>query len=435
MSLSVALRRYPQVMVVVCFWVAVMMWSFHDCDTIQDCPTTVCPTCSTCDRDKEPSQVLPPSRDFLAAGFEKTAKWTLMVEAARETHLLRRRMMLPNTAQMKKVKRSDDNPVVVVGNVDPWLLGRGSVSEEVCGVACEYDFVESIESAIEKLEAREIVHLTTLPWLFTWDWDKLIDMVTYAESRGLQTMFSTGEISFDPRPMFIADLFQSPYPASDAIFYYDNTMIHCKEDPDGPTRLSSMDLPTPDPTDKVNAAVVVVSNCGESATWRSAYIVELMRHMKVYSLGGCWHTADAPIKPDSGGFYKDKQIAAEQYRFFISMENSLVTNYFTEKFLEALDYDTVVVYGGPPDAKAHFPSPNSFVDILDFPDPADLAAFLNAMTDDEWRSRFEWRKKASVQPKLAELARKRGCLSRPKWTACAMCRAYHDVFDYEPTVG
>ncbi|KNC49660.1 Alpha3-fucosyltransferase [Thecamonas trahens ATCC 50062] len=216
-------------------------------------------------------------------------------------------------------------------------------------------------------------------------------------------MFSTGEISFDPRPMFIADLFQSPYPASDAIFYYDNTMIHCKEDPDGPTRLSSMDLPTPDPTDKVNAAVVVVSNCEESATWRSAYI--------------------------------DKQIAAEQYRFFISIENSLVTNYFTEKFLEALDYDTVVVYGGPPDAKAHFPSPNSFVDVLDFPDPADLAAFLNAMTDDEWRSRFEWRKKASVQPKLAELARKRGCLSRPKWTACAMCRAYHDVFDYEPTVG
>ncbi len=145
-----------------------------------------------------------------------------------------------------------------------------------------------------------------------------------------------------------------------------------------------------------------------AAAWVSAscarhggFLAELMRHMPVDMMGACHrnrHEArhlglqipGAAAYLPAGGVSaltrgERKVLLGSQYRFYISVENTLLDDYITEKFYQGFLMDSVMVYLGAPNAAAHAPAPRAFVDAAAFAGPRELAVFLHALAADEAR--------------------------------------------------
>jgi alpha-1,3-fucosyltransferase len=70
------------------------------------------------------------------------------------------------------------------------------------------------------------------------------------------------------------------------------------------------------------------------------------------------------------------------YRFYLSFENSLFPDYVTERLYRALSRDTIPIVLGGSDYLSYLPA-GSYVDILDFDHPQNLAKYLlQLMTND-----------------------------------------------------
>ena len=120
-------------------------------------------------------------------------------------------------------------------------------------------------------------------------------------------------------------------------------------------------------------------------------------------MGGCYHTRDEGDHPalaaqDRDGIWwgrenpvptrgsgPKKMLIASHYKFFVSLENTILDDYVTEKFYEGFLTDAVMVYLGAPNAQAYAPAPHSFVNALDFEGPEALGAFLTGLAGDEAR--------------------------------------------------
>ena len=82
----------------------------------------------------------------------------------------------------------------------------------------------------------------------------------------------------------------------------------------------------------------------------------------------------------------------ENYKFYLSFENSLCSDYVTEKFYRTLSPDIVPVVMGGGDYKTFAP-PKSYIDVADFESPEELAKFLLKLDkdDEEYLSYFWWK--------------------------------------------
>jgi len=153
-----------------------------------------------------------------------------------------------------------------------------------------------------------------------------------------------------------------------------------------------------------------------SSTWdrcgRNRYLLELMEHIPVDSYGKVGHNYDLP--DDRGP--SSKMAAIGNYRYTVAFENSVATDYVTEKFFQPLLAGSVPIYRGAPNVAQFAPAPHSYIDTNDFSGPAELALFLRSLTDEqylrfhdwrlhgptaEWRERFE----VFATPALARLAK------------------------------
>jgi hypothetical protein len=160
-----------------------------------------------------------------------------------------------------------------------------------------------------------------------------------------------------------------------------------------------------------------------AATWVSAtcerhggYLGKLMKHMRIDSMGACYRNRDEGKHPalnvtDLDGIWwgkgrplpeergMRKKLIASHYRFFVSLENTILDDYVTEKFYEGFLADAVMVYLGAPNAQAHAPAPHSFVNALDFEGPEALAAFLTGLAGDEARygAYLAWKRERPVR--------------------------------------
>ncbi|KAK4006003.1 hypothetical protein OUZ56_011134 [Daphnia magna] len=134
-----------------------------------------------------------------------------------------------------------------------------------------------------------------------------------------------------------------------------------------------------------------VSNC-HSNSLRESLVRKLSRFITVDIYGGCGKV-QCPTRADCDS------MLSRYYRFYLSFENSLCTDYVTEKLYRPLMHDTVpVVYGGS-DYSFHLPV-GSYVDARDFESAESLANHLKKlMVDDElYLSYFRWRRKYVVNP-------------------------------------
>lgn len=165
-------------------------------------------------------------------------------------------------------------------------------------------------------------------------------------------------------------------------------------------------------TNAVNKSADALAVAWISATCErhNLYLAELMKHIKIDSMGGCYRNSDEQNHPalrladvdsiwwGNGAFPTGpngnrKMLIASHYKFYISLENTIMDDYVTEKFFEGLLTDSVMVYLGAPNARQYAPVPNSFISALDFEGPAALASFLIELAADEarYKSFSAWR--------------------------------------------
>lgn len=145
------------------------------------------------------------------------------------------------------------------------------------------------------------------------------------------------------------------------------------------------------PVPKPEAApVAAFMSSGVDRSGRTDYLSELMRHIDVDSYGSVLNTRR--LSDDRGPASKLATIA--RYRFTIAFENAIDPDYVTEKLYEPLMAGSVPVYLGAPNVADFAPSTSSYIDVRDFPEPANLARHLQRLCADEtaymalhaWRS-------------------------------------------------
>ncbi|XP_042855623.1 glycoprotein 3-alpha-L-fucosyltransferase A-like isoform X2 [Penaeus japonicus] len=168
---------------------------------------------------------------------------------------------------------------------------------------------------------------------------------------------------------------------------------------------------------KPKTVAIMGSNCGgRNNRWK--YVKELQKYLKVDAYGKCG-TLKCP-----GHFTKDCA-SLNDYKFYLSFENSDCQEYITEKaWWNALGKGAVpVVMGGPVATYKKMLPPNSFLHVDDFDSPEDLARHLLALATDPkaynrlhaWRSQYR-------------ISNEHGYFESPVYHYCRICEAlnYND---------
>jgi alpha-1,3-fucosyltransferase 10 len=133
---------------------------------------------------------------------------------------------------------------------------------------------------------------------------------------------------------------------------------------------------------------------------RIGFAAELMRHIDVHSYGKILNNRALP-GPDLRRATKHETIAA--YPFGLAFENSIETDYVTEKIYDCLLAGTVPIYLGTTDV-AEFVPEGSYIDANAHGGPKGLAAYLHHLLEhpDEYHSYLAWRDRP-LPPKLVAM--------------------------------
>jgi hypothetical protein len=171
----------------------------------------------------------------------------------------------------------------------------------------------------------------------------------------------------------------------------------------GPELLPQLRAPV---TARTQAAPVVwLQSNGEDATGRVAYVAELLRRVRVDSYGRLLRTRAEVVPPGT-----DARVALYQgYKFALAFENSVATDYVTERIFDALRAGAVPVYRGCPEVADLLPSPSCYIDASRFSSATELGAHLDHLDrDDEAYGGYQrWRDEPLAPAFLAHLQRLR----------------------------
>lgn len=145
---------------------------------------------------------------------------------------------------------------------------------------------------------------------------------------------------------------------------------------------------------KTSPIAWAVSNCKTNSR-REEYVKNLQNYISVDVYGRCGKL-QCP-KDNSTLCYK---MFAQKYFFYLSFENSLCEDYITEKVFQILKLDLVPLVMGGANYSAHLP-PNSFINVLDFKSPENLASYLNIVMNNNtlYNSFFIWKRYYRLIPK------------------------------------
>lgn len=123
------------------------------------------------------------------------------------------------------------------------------------------------------------------------------------------------------------------------------------EDPKKKKKISVNNEDDEENEDKINRLVgktgfasALISNCG-AISGRDSYINEMRKYVEVDVYGRCGRQCPSAFKngTQSGDC---RQIISEDYKFFLSFENSMCKGYVSEKFFFELKYNVIPVVMG-----------------------------------------------------------------------------------------
>jgi len=134
----------------------------------------------------------------------------------------------------------------------------------------------------------------------------------------------------------------------------------------------------------------IASNC-DTHSDREDYVTELKKHIQVDVYGKCGDQECGPANGGASNVECDAMIE-ENYKFFLAFENSLCTDYVTEKFYRTLSRLIVPVVLGSANYTRLAP-PGSFINALNYPSPSDLAKELKRLAGDHnaYDQHFWWK--------------------------------------------
>eukprot|EP01088_Endostelium_zonatum_P012820 TRINITY_DN27103_c0_g1_i1.p1 TRINITY_DN27103_c0_g1~~TRINITY_DN27103_c0_g1_i1.p1 ORF type:complete len:416 (-),score=29.24 TRINITY_DN27103_c0_g1_i1:91-1338(-) len=137
---------------------------------------------------------------------------------------------------------------------------------------------------------------------------------------------------------------------------------------------------------KVDAPVMMmISNCAPDL-FRTQYLKELMKYVRIDSYGSCMNNKEIPselLGPDVQ-WWETKWNLTAKYKMVIAFENSVHEDYVTEKLFHALIVGTVPVYFGAPNVDRFLPSRKSIINVEHFKDnPKELGEMLNRLNQDD----------------------------------------------------
>ena len=154
-----------------------------------------------------------------------------------------------------------------------------------------------------------------------------------------------------------------------------------------------------------------VSNCGRT---RDKYVKKLLKYIKVDVYGDC-----------SENFGQDNQCQPSSncddifstYKFYLAFENSVCTDYITEKFWRTLGWNSVPITLTRDFYTPDVVPPGSFISVQDFPSVKALAEYLLYLdkNDTAYNEYFTW-KREFVYTGILGLTH----------TACDICDALHN---------
>ena len=173
-----------------------------------------------------------------------------------------------------------------------------------------------------------------------------------------------------------------------------------------------------------NGAIVawMASHCRTDSR-REDYIKQLQRHIAVDTYGRCGKVRCHKQPGTAVSTEECYDVIESKYKFYLSFENSLCTDYVTEKLFRVLTRNIVpIVYGGADYSR--IAPPHSYIDARQFEDAKQLADYLLVLdkNDTLYNEYFEWKDKYDVESG-EELMALNGF--------CNLCRKLHQ--DKEPT--
>lgn len=179
---------------------------------------------------------------------------------------------------------------------------------------------------------------------------------------------------------------------------------------------------------KTKMAAWMVSHC-DTDSQREKYVKELERYIDVDTYGGCGNLSCARhILHHSDPQCYD--MLETKYKFYFSFENSVCTDYVTEKFFKIMKHDIVpVVYGGA-DYRQHAPL-HSFIDAKKYT-PKELAAYLKLLDSNEslYSEYFWWKDYYQVEASVEDMSRRGFCDLCQKLHQDLSCQSYSDMSSF-----
>jgi len=121
--------------------------------------------------------------------------------------------------------------------------------------------------------------------------------------------------------------------------------------------------------------------------WRKQYLTYLMKYIHIDSYGTMLHNTDSPSSRGKGSnnyiSVKLNLIKTKGYKFLITFENSIVSEYVSEKIWHAYLSQTIPIYYGTSDVYNQVPGVNTFIDATKFDGPQQLAEYIKMIEADD----------------------------------------------------
>lgn len=161
---------------------------------------------------------------------------------------------------------------------------------------------------------------------------------------------------------------------------------------------------------KTKMAAWFVSNC-QSQSQREQYANALAKHIQVDVYGDC-----GALRCDRDNPATCYAMLEQEYKFYLSFENSFCDDYVTEKLFSILQFDIVPIVFGGVDYSAVAP-PFSYINARDFKSARQLADYLKKLDsdDDLYQQYFWWKPHYRIRNHVQDL----------RLSMCGLCARLH----------